>query len=536
MPVVIPAGASSSSSAQTVATSAVYDYLQNDAGVAIAGVTVIAVLNGDFTTTISPQVLLAPIQLSATTDANGFWQLSLIPNTNISPANTTYTIQTPFRSYDIQVGPSGPYQSTSLGTLVNIPVTLGPATSSITGALSVSGAFTATAGATINGGLTVTGALSLPGAALSLTGPLTLTAAASTIVPGVTSLSLRNNANTLDNLLITDAGNATVRGNLAVTGAGTVTGMLTASNGMTVTSGGLTIGAFSGPLIMQSVVSQIIPGVTSFAIRNNANALDNVLVSDAGAVTIRSGLTITASGETITAGNLTLTAGNLVFSAASASIIPGATNLLLRNNANSASNLAITDAGLATFRNAVSVPPSAGAALPTTSYGTLMNLLDSQAGTAVASVTVTIPATRSVWLEIEARSDQAAGTGIQMQFNADVGANYDGNGLQDTNATLSGLAAVVAGTSARVGVNTPSGATAGAVGVSSIKILNADSTTQRKNWTYASSEWATDAAGSALYEAGQGQWRNTANAITSIKIFPSVGNFANVRVRAYGLP
>jgi len=34
------------------------------------------------------------VQLSTTTDGNGFWSLSLIPNTNISPANTTYTIIT----------------------------------------------------------------------------------------------------------------------------------------------------------------------------------------------------------------------------------------------------------------------------------------------------------------------------------------------------------------------------------------------------------------------------------------------------------
>src|SRR6266850_2352625 len=149
MPVVIPAGASSSSSSQVVTGQSVYDYVLDSTGTAVPNVTVIAVLNGDFVTSISPQVLVQPTQLNATTDANGFWQMSLIPNTNLSPANTTYTIRTPFRSYDIQVGPAGPYQSTSLGTLVTIPVTLGPATSSITGALTVSGAFTANAGAAI---------------------------------------------------------------------------------------------------------------------------------------------------------------------------------------------------------------------------------------------------------------------------------------------------------------------------------------------------------------------------------------------------
>src|SRR5438094_215559 len=119
MPIVIPAGASSSSAAQVVPTSAVFDYVQNDAGIAIPNVTVTAILNGTFTTTISPQVVLNPVQISTTTDGNGFWSLNLVPNTNISPANTTYTVTiVGFRSYDITVGPSGPYQSTSLGTLV----------------------------------------------------------------------------------------------------------------------------------------------------------------------------------------------------------------------------------------------------------------------------------------------------------------------------------------------------------------------------------------------------------------------------------
>jgi len=54
MPIVIPAGASAYSSAQVVATSNVYDYIQNDAGAAIPNVTVTPILNGTFTTTISP--------------------------------------------------------------------------------------------------------------------------------------------------------------------------------------------------------------------------------------------------------------------------------------------------------------------------------------------------------------------------------------------------------------------------------------------------------------------------------------------------
>src|SRR2546429_8934802 len=49
---------------------------------------------------------------------------------------------------------------------------------------------------------------------------LTLTTAASRIIPGATSLSLRNNANNADNWLLTDAGNGTLRGNIVVSGIG----------------------------------------------------------------------------------------------------------------------------------------------------------------------------------------------------------------------------------------------------------------------------------------------------------------------------
>lgn len=42
--------------------------------------------------------------------------------------------------------------------------------------------------------------------------------------------------------------------------------------------------------------------------------------------------------------------GNLNFNAASAKIVPGATSLLIRNNADNASNIAITDAGVSTYR------------------------------------------------------------------------------------------------------------------------------------------------------------------------------------------
>lgn len=190
---------------------------------------------------------------------------------------------------------------------------------------------------------------------------ITLTTAASKIIPGATSLALRNHADTADNIGITDAGVVTIRAGLTVTAGGLVVtagGLTVTATGITITAGGLTL--TDNDITFNGTSKAIIQPVTSLLIRDHANANTNVTITDAGAMTIRAGLTITASGltitaggATVTAGNLTMTAGNLVFSAASAKVIPGATSLLFRNNGDSATNLTITDAGAATFRSTV---------------------------------------------------------------------------------------------------------------------------------------------------------------------------------------
>ena len=78
-----------------------------------------------------------------------------------------------------------------------------------------------------------------------------------------------------------------------------------------------------------------------------------ITVTTGGITVTAGGITITAGGQTITAGNLALTAGNLTFGAASAKVIPGATSLLFRNNADNASNLVIADNGDLTVRGTV---------------------------------------------------------------------------------------------------------------------------------------------------------------------------------------
>jgi len=95
-----------------------------------------------------------------------------------------------------------------------------------------------------------------------------------------------------------DVGSATLPiRNLYLAGSQVVTG------NQSIT-GNLSVG---GTITMTAAASQIIPGATSFAIRNNANGANNLLISNAGLVTARLGVTATA-------GNITATNGNFVAS------------------------------------------------------------------------------------------------------------------------------------------------------------------------------------------------------------------------------
>lgn len=105
-----------------------------------------------------------------------------------------------------------------------------------------------------------------------IAGDLTMTAATSRILPGVTAWTLRNNGDTADNLIITNAGAATHRAGVTVT-----------TGNVTVTAGNLTFGAAS---------AKIIPGATSLLFRNNGDSADNLSITDAGVVSVRASLTV----------------------------------------------------------------------------------------------------------------------------------------------------------------------------------------------------------------------------------------------------
>lgn len=109
----------------------------------------------------------------------------------------------------------------------------------------------------------------------------------------------------------------------------------------------------TGSLTLSDAASKIVPGATSLALRNNADSANNVLVSNAGLVTIRAGLVITASGETITAGDLT-------FGGTSQKIVAPTTSLLVRDHGDANTNITVLDSGATTIRGAVT--PTGGVA------------------------------------------------------------------------------------------------------------------------------------------------------------------------------
>lgn len=138
-------------------------------------------------------------------------------------------------------------------------------------------------------------------------GSLTFTAAASKIIPGATSFSIRNTADSADNLIITNAGAATIRAGLTVTAGGlTVTagGLVVSATGVTITAGGLTL--TDDNITFNGTSKKIIQPVTSLLIRDHGDANTNVTISDAGAMTVRG--VITPTGGIGSAGGFTVTA------------------------------------------------------------------------------------------------------------------------------------------------------------------------------------------------------------------------------------
>jgi len=177
------------------------------------------------------------------------------------------------------------------------------------------------------------------GAGISLTGTLTMATAASTLVPGATSFTIRNNADSADNLKVLDSGATTIRnaltvsaGGATITGNSTITGTLGGLTGLTMASGTLSAvdltvsGTFTpngltsnGNLTFSGASRRIIPGTSSLTIRNVGNTVDAIsvqstVVAIGGSATISEVQIGTGSNTTIgnTGMSTNATAGFLV--------------------------------------------------------------------------------------------------------------------------------------------------------------------------------------------------------------------------------
>jgi hypothetical protein len=85
----------------------------------------------------------------------------------------------------------------------------------------------------------------------------------------------------------------------------------------------------SGALTITTTASQIIPGATSFAIRNNANSANNLIITDAGVATLRG----------------SLTSADIILSTANGNIFGGTGQTSFVTHTGSALNAHILDAG-----------------------------------------------------------------------------------------------------------------------------------------------------------------------------------------------
>jgi len=161
MPIILSPPPAAVSSAQALSLVTVFDYEYDPSGNPLVDARVGVTLQANQTTNVAPLTNLDTRTMYVLTDRNGFWSISLVPNVLISPANTVYSVQTPVRSFDIQITAAvGPYQASSLS--VTTPATLPVGTTTLNNPLSVTGLLTA------SGGLSVTGAVTFPAASIPL--------------------------------------------------------------------------------------------------------------------------------------------------------------------------------------------------------------------------------------------------------------------------------------------------------------------------------------------------------------------------------
>src|SRR5262249_40867090 len=212
-------------------------------------------------------------------------------------------------------------------------------------------------------------------------------------------------------------------------------------------------------------------------------------------------------------------------SAATAKLLGGATSLSLRNTADTADNILVADAGAVTLRNSLSMPASAGGTIAPTNYGSVPVKFDQQSPSGVTSFTIpasgSIPGGfQTIRIEWLARSAKAAVIdNLLMRFNTDAGANYNSQLFTVVGATLTG-ATNTGNNQMRVGSVPGASVAAGIFGNGWIEIPNYTNTSTRKNFT--SAAFFNQNATSTEWDGGE--WTTTNAAITSITLLFAADN------------
>lgn len=218
----------------------------------------------DVTTGIFSRARL-PSQLAYEDEPNTFTltqtfsvQLVSSVTTGTAPFSVASTTVVTNLNADFLDGQTGTFYTdlaNATGNLAYARLPTGGGTWANGGTLSITGGVTTVAGLTSSADITAQARL-------------LLTTAASKIVPGATSLALRNTADSADNAIWTNAGDATFRTKLTM----------------------------PGPLVLTTAASTIVPGATSLALRNTADNANNLLVTDAGISTFRNDVVMDVLG------------------------------------------------------------------------------------------------------------------------------------------------------------------------------------------------------------------------------------------------
>jgi len=168
----------------------------------------------------------------------------------------------------------------------------------------------------------------------------------------------------------------------------------------------------------------------------------------------------------------------------------------------------------------------------------IQKIAESVLGVVTASVTFSsIPGTyRHLMIVWAGRGDNAtASVGLIMQANTDTAANYDSE-LYQFHGSVSGpfVQETIATATPTIGDMCAASATANFAGGGVIEIHDYAGTTFNKQATGRSAFKTANTTGNLNHEVEAWFWRSTA-AITSLKFFPSAGNFAaGTMLQLYG--